>query len=85
MDTNVIFVSLPLQQFTALLKDTLQQCLNEIQISEDQQLNTEQICKLLNVSDVTLMKWRKAGKIPFMQEGRKIIYNKKEVLESLKK
>ncbi len=82
---KVVFVPLPLPQFFSQLEETVIKCLASKQAVEDQQLNTEQICALLNVSDVTLMKWRKAGKIPFIQIDRKILYNKADVLKALSK
>lgn len=82
---NVVLIPLPLSQFFLQIEETVIKCLAAKKAVEDQQLNTEQICDLLNVSDVTLLKWRKAGKIPFIQIDRKILYNKAEVLKALSK
>ncbi len=79
-----ILISIPLKDFTALIKETIISCLSDKQAVENQLLDTHQLCKLLNVSDVTLMKWRKANKIPFIQIYRKIMYNKNDVMEALK-
>ena len=48
-------------------------------------INTEkELSERLNISKVTLHKYRKEGKIPFSQVGRIIRYDYKEVMETLK-
>ena len=47
-------------------------------------ITEKELSKLLNISKVTLHKYRKQGKIPFSQVGRTIRYDYKEVMETLK-
>lgn len=47
-------------------------------------LNRKQACKLLGCSLTTLYYYQKDGRIPFHQVGRKILFNKSELLNHLK-
>ena len=47
-------------------------------------LPKKELSKRLNITKVTLHKYRKEGKIPFSQVGRTIRYDYKEVMETLK-
>jgi excisionase family DNA binding protein len=54
--------------------------------SNDEQvlLNRKQACKLLGCSLTTLHYYQKDGRIPFHQVGRKIFFDKTELLNHLK-
>ncbi|MAX69041.1 MAG: hypothetical protein CMP60_05045 [Flavobacteriales bacterium] len=47
-------------------------------------IDENELSKRLNISKVTLHKYRKNGTIPFSTVGRNIRYDYKEVLKSLK-
>ena len=47
-------------------------------------ITEKELSKRLNITKVTLHKYRKEGKIPFSQVGRTIRYDYKEVMETLK-
>lgn len=47
-------------------------------------LNRKQACKLLDCSLTTLYHYQKDGRIPFHQVGRKIFFDKAELLNHLK-
>jgi excisionase family DNA binding protein len=47
-------------------------------------ITEKELSKRLGISKVTLHKYRKQGKIPFSQMGRSILYDYKEVMETLK-
>lgn len=47
-------------------------------------ITEKELSKRLNITKVTLHKYRKQGKIPFSQVGRTIRYDYKEVMETLK-
>ena len=47
-------------------------------------LNRKQACKLLGCSITTLYHYQKDGRIPFHQVGRKIFFDKEELINHLK-
>ena len=47
-------------------------------------ITEKELSERLNITQVTLHKYRKQGKIPFSQVGRTIRYDYKEVMETLK-
>ena len=47
-------------------------------------ITEKELSERLNITKVTLHKYRKQGKIPFSQVGRTIRYDYKEVIETLK-
>jgi excisionase family DNA binding protein len=47
-------------------------------------ITEKELSKRLNITKVTLHKYRKEGKIPFSQIGRTIRYDYKEVMETIK-
>ena len=47
-------------------------------------LNFNELSERIDISKVTLHKFRRQGKIPYCKVGRTIRYNYKEVIESLK-
>ena len=47
-------------------------------------ITEKELSKRLNITKVTLHKYRKQGKIPYSQIGRTIRYDYKEVMETLK-
>ena len=79
------------QNFT-ISKDELQQIIEDAvfkatstQPNLEYNIITEkELSKRLNITKVTLHKYRKQGKIPFSQVGRTIRYDYKEVMETIK-
>ena len=79
--TNITISKEELQQLIedAIYKATCTQPNLEYNIITEKELS-----KRLNITKVTLHKYRKQGKIPFSQIGRTIRYDYKEVMETLK-
>ncbi len=46
---------------------------------QSKMLKTRDVCHILNISDKTLMKWRKAGKIQGYKPGRDWKYKQEDV------
>lgn len=46
-------------------------------------IGTEDLCELLNVSRVTLHKWRKLGLVPYYKVSRRVFFDLAKVFESL--
>ena len=47
-------------------------------------ITEKELSERLNITKVTLHKYRKQGKIPFIQIGRSILYDYNEVMETIK-
>jgi len=47
-------------------------------------LTRTQVAELLNISVVTLFRYQKEGLIPYRRVGRRILFNRNEVLEAIK-
>ena len=48
-------------------------------------LSSKETCELLNCSPSALSKWKASGKIPFRKIGKKILFDRKEILAAIKK
>lgn len=49
----------------------------------EQPINQQEICRFLDITEPTLIRWRKKGKIPFLKIGSRILYQKSAVLAAL--
>ena len=49
-------------------------------IPDDDRLTQKEAARLLNISVVTLIDWKKKGLVPFYQVQRSIFYSKKELI-----
>ena len=48
-------------------------------------IDTKQLCKKLNITEPTIIRWRKKGKIPFLLIGDSIRYDWHAVLKAITK
>jgi excisionase family DNA binding protein len=48
-------------------------------------ITTKELCEYLNITEPTVIRWKKKGKIPYFRIGSAIRYNLKDVLKSLEK
>ena len=48
-------------------------------------LDQREAAKFLRISLPTIIRWKKAKKIPYYQEGRKILFRKDELLKVMQK
>jgi excisionase family DNA binding protein len=53
--------------------------------TNDTPVSTKEICKFLNITEPTLIRWRQKGKIPFLRIGGRLMYQKSAVVEALSK
>lgn len=49
----------------------------------EQPINAKELINFLDITEPTLIRWRKKGKIPFLQIGSRILYQKGKVIEAL--
>ena len=58
--------------------------LNEPEKTKNEKpINQRDLCKFLDLSEPTVIRWRKKGLIPFMQIGSAIRYDVNRVIEAL--
>ena len=48
-------------------------------------LTQKQAAKFLKITPATLIGWKKAGKVPYYQQGRTIMFKKSELLSMMEK
>lgn len=53
--------------------------------SDEIYLSQRETAKFLRVSLPTLIAWKKSGKLPYYQNGRKVLFKKSELLEAMRK
>jgi excisionase family DNA binding protein len=76
-------------EFSELLREAIREELHQIlkelnsKEIEDIILNRKETCKLLDISQGTMQKFQNEGRIPFYRIGRRILFNKSEVLKAL--
>lgn len=46
-------------------------------------ITVKELCNFLRVTEATVLRWRKKGKIPFMQLGSRVLFNKSAVIKAL--
>lgn len=85
---ELVFISLPLEQFRELLKESIRQELQSITTvpsQEEKLLTREESKQLLGISLPTLHVYTKEGLIPAHRLGRRVLYKRSELVESLQK
>ena len=85
---NFLLSSIPLDELKAVLRECIKSELETSaptqKINDPEEILTEnEVRKILQVSKVTIKKWRDEKKIPFYRIGTRIRYKKSEVLSSL--
>jgi len=73
-------------QLIDLIKSAVQEVLQEKDENLDQKqiMNFQETCDFLGIHPSTLNKWKAENKIPFKKLGKRIFFNREEVLNSLK-
>jgi len=87
---KLIIMSLNSDELKSLIVDAVKYAHQEINngvISEDTEdyLDQREAAKFLRVSLPTIINWKKTNKIPYYQEGRKVLFKKSELLKVMHK
>jgi excisionase family DNA binding protein len=88
-----ILFKIPSEQKAAFIreiKNALKEELEEIKAAnhkeashDEEYLNRQEACKLLRCSLATLYNYQKAGRLPFLKIGRKVLFKKSELISAL--
>ncbi|HRN79825.1 MAG TPA: helix-turn-helix domain-containing protein [Ferruginibacter sp.] len=54
-------------------------------ITDDECVDIASLARFLNVTEQTIIKFKAKGLIPYLQIGRSVRFNKREVIEALRK
>lgn len=85
---QIITTSAGIQDF---INSAVQAAFNNSQVTTPSQsqpekpITVKELCDYLRVTEATVIRWRKKGKIPFMQLGSRIMFNKSEVIKAIEK
>ena len=93
MNENKIIV-IPKDELMAEIESKFRKSMDElsdrlISVSKSSDINDllsrDDVLKILNISSPTLLSWEKKGLIKSYRKGRRIYYQKEELMESLRK
>lgn len=87
MQNNLVVISVAdLEALIAKVIDSrLTAPTNAIEKHDAEIIDTEELCKRLNITGPTVRKWRAKKKIPFIKVGDSIRFDFQDVLKALKK
>ncbi|SMD46392.1 DNA binding domain-containing protein, excisionase family [Aquiflexum balticum DSM 16537] len=88
MDNPTVLFTIPLHRLKVEMQGWFKEILNQkdselMKSKEGLILDTDQLMEKLGVTRPTLSKWRKEGRIPFIQVGSVVRYDLDKVLEVL--
>ncbi|MFH1527894.1 MAG: helix-turn-helix domain-containing protein [Bacteroidota bacterium] len=86
MENNFVLFSMSPEDFLSKMKGVVSEIFSEHQNKKEEKeiLNHAEICELLGIASSTLHKWKAQKKIPFRRLGKRVFFNRNEVLASLK-
>ena len=66
---RAVTISLSLKEFKEIIRESIQEYQTDtLEVSEDSEiLNQRQAAEFLGISQTTIIKWKKEGKIPYQQ------------------
>ena len=77
--------TITLNELQALIEDAVYKATSSLDIGDYKLITENELSKRLNISKVTLGKYRKEGTIPFIKIGRTIRYNYPKVIKDRNK
>ncbi len=57
----------------------------EIKNEAEQPVSQAEICRFLNVTEPTIIRWRKKKLVPFLQIGSRVLFQKSKVIAALER
>ncbi|HWW39358.1 helix-turn-helix domain-containing protein [Pedobacter sp.] len=84
---NLFLTSLTTPEVRELFRQELQNYFENqnlpVTSKSEPPITTKQLCEFLGVTEPTIIRWRKKGKIPFMQIGSALRYDKEAVIKAI--
>ena len=81
---NEINITITKEELKKLINDAVFKATSTQANLEYKIITENELSERINISKITLHKFRKQGKIPYSKVGRTIRYNYREVIDSLK-
>ncbi len=82
MQTEIVLISISREDLQSLIRDAVRSEFSKKRGKEI--LNANDVCELLDIHISTLNKWKTEGILPYRRLGKRIFFNREEVLSSLK-
>lgn len=79
---NIVLISIPQDKLKDLIKEALHEELNLKKQKE--LLSFREAYEFLGISSSCLSKWKSENRIPYKKLGKRVFFNRQEILESLK-
>jgi excisionase family DNA binding protein len=78
------------QELQAIIDTAVQSAFLKIETpnlsdATEKPITVRELCQFLGVTEPTVIRWRKKGKIPFIQIGSRILFQKSKVIAELEK
>jgi predicted DNA-binding transcriptional regulator AlpA len=79
---NIVLISIPQDKLKDLIREAIRE---ELSYKKDKELlNFKETCEFLGISPSALNKWKSENRIPYKKLGKRVFFNRQELLESLK-
>ena len=80
---NKVFISLSIEELQNLISEAVAK--EFAQKKEKPLMNFKETCSFLGISPSCLNKWKSENKIPYMKKGKRVFFDRSEVLSAIKK
>ncbi|MBI9072075.1 MAG: helix-turn-helix domain-containing protein [Melioribacteraceae bacterium] len=82
MQNNIVLMSIDKNELSSIVSDAIKtQLANK---REKDLMNFQETCEFLGIHPSTLNRWKSRNKIPFKKLGRRIFFNRQDVIKALK-
>jgi excisionase family DNA binding protein len=84
---EILLSPLPLNEFEILVENSLRRVISEQTSTAPltEIISRDELCKRLNITEPTAIRWERKGKIPSFRIGSSVRYNWHSVIETLEK
>lgn len=81
---KTVLISMEVADLQSVIIDCVNACLKHHQVvsanSTDKILGVDEVCEKFGVSRTTIYEWRRTGKVPSHQRGRRVYFKESELL-----
>ena len=81
---QTVLISMEMEDLKSMITDSVNACLRYHQLNApntEEILGVDEVCSKLGVSRTTVYQWRRSGKVPSHQIGRRVFFKKSELLK----